>query len=430
MITQPQAGNRMPQPIQPPIRPLLLIAMFVALGAAALTAITKGPDAGGYSGTDATTFSFVDIAGASGGIGLMAGVDDGLSVLTLPFPFTFYGQSHSLLCVSSNGALYFVASEAACGGFTDFANTDLTTVAPPNDYPAILPLWTDLTFQTAGAGAVFYQTLGSAPTRKFIVQWNDAFPQGSPAPVTFQAILTEGTNTILFQYKTVSLGAGNPASDGAQATIGVRNAGALDTHQQVAWSFGAPVVADNTAVLFAPATETTLVDGRMFGAGHVEAGGQHHHFVFRVQQRGDSEAGRLEYWVEDARRCSPADHAYDRDRGANGSRDEDYDRGNRRTPPQRFRATSVSEVVFSNDAAFASGSSGPRPTADAVAFTGTGQWNGRPGYTFEAQAGDRGEPGRGRDTFAVTIKDAAGAIVATINGTLAGGNIQSMRVKR
>lgn len=239
----------------------VLVALLVASLSGVVLATTKGPDSGGYSGTDATVYSFVDIAGGSGGASILAGSDDGTATLTLPFAFQFYGQSYTLVCVSANGAVYFVPSDAACAGVNDFANTDLSVVGPPNDPPAVLPLWSDLTFQVAGAGAVYYQTVGSSPNRRFIVQWNDAYPQGSQNPVTFQVILSEGSNAILFQYKTVTLGAGNRASNGGDATIGIRNRQAVTTQQQVAWSFGVPVLADNTALLFAKAKVAGDVNG-------------------------------------------------------------------------------------------------------------------------------------------------------------------------
>jgi hypothetical protein len=239
----------------------LATAIVFASLSSTLLATTKGPDAGGYSGTDATVYSFVDISGGSGGASILAGADDGTATLTMPFTFQFYGQGYNLVCVSSNGAVYFVTSDAACVGLNDFANTDLSVVGPPADHPAVLPLWSDLTFQVAGAGAVYYQTLGSSPSRRFVVQWNDAYPQGSQNPVTFQVILSEGSNSILFQYKTVNLGASNHASNGGEATIGIRNTQAVTNQQQIAWSFGAPVVSDNTALLFSKAKVVGDVDG-------------------------------------------------------------------------------------------------------------------------------------------------------------------------
>ena len=125
------------------------------------------------------------------------------------------------------------------------------------------------------------------------------------------------------------------------------------------------------------------------------------------------------------------DHDFDHDRSFFGSRDSDYghSHGN---PPSRFRATSITEVTFSDDPGFrpSRGSSGNRPTVGSVTFKGTGLWDEKPGYTFEAQATDRGEPGRGRDTFSLVVQDAKGVVVVNAGGTLTGGNIQSNRVRR
>ena len=71
----------------------------------------------------------------------------------------------------------------------------------------------------------------------------------------------------------------------------------------------------------------------------------------------------------------------------------------------------------------------PKPTVDTAVFSGEGLWNGAAGYTFEARASDEGEPGRGRDTFAITIRDVNGQMVADVRGPLAAGNIQSHRLR-
>ena len=226
------------------------MAAVVAAAAALGLGATKGPDAGGYTATDAAVFSMVDISGGNGGVSILAGTDDGLAPLTLPFAFSFYGVSYTVLCASSNGALYFVNAASACAGFSDFANVDLSTNAAPNDFPSVLPFWTDLTFDLPGAGSVFYQTIGTPGSRRFVVQWSNAYPQGSANPVTFQVILSETSNRILFQYQAVTLGDANPATGGGLATIGIRNGGAPGNQQQVAWSFDAPVLADNSALLF------------------------------------------------------------------------------------------------------------------------------------------------------------------------------------
>ena len=222
----------------------------VALASVLTWAATRGPDTFGYTATDETVYSFVDISGASGGASILADTDDGTATLTLPFAFQFYGQARTLMCVSSNGAAYFVADIAACAGIIDFANTDLSTTAPPGDSAGLFPFWSDLTFDVPGAGAVFYQTTGSPGGRRFIVQWNNAYPSGSSSPVTFQLVLFEGTGKVLFQYKTVDLGSENPASKGGEATVGIRNTGAVIRGEYLQWGIGVPVIGNESAILF------------------------------------------------------------------------------------------------------------------------------------------------------------------------------------
>lgn len=50
---------------------------------------------------------------------------------------------------------------------------------------------------------------------------------------------------------------------------------------------------------------------------------------------------------------------------------------------------------------------------------GTAEVNGAPGFTYSADVADNGEPGVGRDTFALTVSNSYSA-----SGVLAGGNIQ------
>lgn len=236
-----------------------LVAALLVCSSMSLWGAVKGPDSGGYVASDEVVYSFVDISGASGGTGVLAGIDDGTAALTLPFAFRFYGQSWSTACVSTNGALYFVASAADCAGFeADFANVDISAAPVPHDGPALLPLWTDLTFQVPGAGSVLYQTVGDAPDRRFVVQWDNAIPQGSSMPVTFQAVLHEAGSRIVFQYRSVSLTGGDPARHGGRATVGIRNSGAPANGAQLPWSYNAPVLADNMALEFsASGADTT-----------------------------------------------------------------------------------------------------------------------------------------------------------------------------
>jgi hypothetical protein len=242
-------------------RQVVTVTLFTA---GLLWATNKGPDAGNYTATDNTVYSFMDPAGSGGAPSVLAGIDDGGALLTLPFSFQFYGQSYTMVCVSSNGLAYFVTGTSFCGSAAqtvDFANTDLTSTAPPGDLPTIAPFWMDLSFAPAGAGAVYYQTVGTSPNQQFVIEWHNAFPANSSSPVTFEAVLNQGSNNIVFQYQTVNLGNGNVASNGVQATVGIRNSGGNNNNQQIEWSYDAAVLSNSYAMVFnAPSSTATSVN--------------------------------------------------------------------------------------------------------------------------------------------------------------------------
>lgn len=63
---------------------------------------------------------------------------------------------------------------------------------------------------------------------------------------------------------------------------------------------------------------------------------------------------------------------------------------------------------------------------DIVALAGTGSWKQTDGYTFEAVAIDRGEPGKDLDSFAITVRDAQRQIVARVTAKpITSGNINA-----
>jgi hypothetical protein len=228
------------------------LALAAALVASTVWAGKTPPDAGGYTANNQAVYSFIDLTVSGGSASVLANQDDAVTLLTLPFPFTFYGNTYNLLCVSVNGLAYFVTASSACAAISDFQNVDLTVAATPGDLPALIPYWTDLLFQ--GDGAVYYQTQGATGSRKFVIQWNHAYPQAtvlSANPVTFEVVLYETTNQVLFQYKTVNLGSANPASQGAQSTVGIRDTGGNSNGRETEWSYNSAVLIDSSALLFA-----------------------------------------------------------------------------------------------------------------------------------------------------------------------------------
>ena len=182
--------------------------------------------------------------------------DDGSADVTMPFSFTLYGSTSNLLSVSNNGGIVFGQS----GGTLPFTNAAL----PLSGAGAlILPLWDDF---DAEQGNVYYETQGTAPNRKFIVEWYDRVHFNGTANTdgaTFEVILDEATQTVDFEYLDVqytgngALG-GDPAvcNDGVCATIGLQS----DDTTYNQFSALTASIADNSAIAWTATTPQIFTD--------------------------------------------------------------------------------------------------------------------------------------------------------------------------
>ena len=166
------------------------------------------------------------------------------------------------------------------------------------------------------------------------------------------------------------------------------------------------VVRDASATS-APAVVTITVasgpDGHLRGHGHILRAGYKHAFRFRAFERGDFERGAASY------------RRYGEKNAAHG----------RHSRPEHFEATLITAIVFSDAVAIRPGHGRP-PAVDTVVMTGLGNWNGVAGHYFMLRAADLGEPGRGRDRFAIVITAPSGDVVAQEDGTLAAGDVESV----
>jgi hypothetical protein len=226
----------------------LLAATLICAGPAYL----RAADAFGYTASNSVPFSYLDISGT--GTSVLANTDDGTATLALPFGFRFYGTTYTNLCVSSNGLIAFGGCPA-----DDMTTRDLTAQPAPGNLPVIAPFWMDLTFAIPGAGSVVYQTLGSAGSRQFVVQWNNVHALNGADALNIEAILQEGTNAILFQYSKVDSGDAQ-VNLGTGATVGIAAANAVSTGFRYQWSRNVPVLTDGEAILFMPPAAAAAID--------------------------------------------------------------------------------------------------------------------------------------------------------------------------
>jgi hypothetical protein len=143
----------------------------------------------------------------------------------LPFAFTFYSKTYTQAGISSNGLISFGGTNAA------YVNQSLNFAASGlRNLPSLLPFWDDLETRSneGRIATVFTETQGSVGSRQFIIQWHqlEAYPfGGQTGDITFQVILTEGSNVIQFNYLDVNFEGNTDQQNGAgrSATVGIWN---------------------------------------------------------------------------------------------------------------------------------------------------------------------------------------------------------------
>lgn len=155
--------------------------------------------------------------------------DETLGRFSLPFSFPFYGEDYDRLWVSDNGYLTFVDPESPWWWPEAIPSRSL-----PN--AAVYALWQDLMIDADAA--VRYGTVGTAPDRAFVIQWDQVRAPGSTRRLDVEVKLWEdGTVDVLY--------GDNPTlADGRNAVIGIEDAAGTDA---LAFGFYEQVAAPNTA---------------------------------------------------------------------------------------------------------------------------------------------------------------------------------------
>ncbi|MDN5199955.1 BNR-repeat neuraminidase N-terminal domain-containing protein [Fulvivirgaceae bacterium BMA10] len=175
---------------------------------------TGGPDNYGYTYIDSDepsgTVAFEDISGTGTDISMG---DEGEFNTTLPFEFDFYGTVSRDVRIGGNGAIRF----SQTSGNISYNNRDFPRNSPPL---LIAPFWDDLNVDSGGA--VYMETKGTAPNRRFIVQWHQIphYDLSSSNTITFQVVMYEGYNNIDFVYQDAYFG-DSDYDHGESATIGI-----------------------------------------------------------------------------------------------------------------------------------------------------------------------------------------------------------------
>lgn len=169
--------------------------------------------------------------------------DDWVGFVKTPFPIHFGGsdQAFDTLTVGSNGALSFTDVKMISASNEELPSEEFVSL--------IAPFWDDLNPEKS-EGGIYYETIGEAPNREFVVEYRNVnhFNSEGENGATFQVVFFEDSSDILFNYKDVDFGSAE-IDGGASATIGVQST--LDRLVEV--SHNSSGIQANTAIRFSVA---------------------------------------------------------------------------------------------------------------------------------------------------------------------------------
>ena len=132
--------------------------------------------------------------------------DDAELNLTLDFPMLYQGTLYTDVTIAENGAVLFGTNQ----------NLGFSNGLIANQVDGIFGFWDDV---ISNNGNIWYQTIGTAPNRQFIVQTKSEYWSGGSGDfIEYQLIFDEATFEVFAVYEDVTFG--NFADFGASATIG------------------------------------------------------------------------------------------------------------------------------------------------------------------------------------------------------------------
>lgn len=137
--------------------------------------------------------------------------------IPIGFPFNFYGNTYNTAVIQSNGLVGFGPFV-----FTGYSSFTIPASGNPNNY--IAGFFADIDIRYGGT--ITYQTVGTAPNRRFVVSYNNVVPfnAGTGAgtgTASFQIVLNESGS---FQVIISQLSANwNASTSGTLGTSGAEN---------------------------------------------------------------------------------------------------------------------------------------------------------------------------------------------------------------
>ncbi len=195
-----------------------------------------------FNGYETIPYNFEDITGT--GTLLSLNDDEVSGALPLGFSFNYFGTVITDVFASSNGFLTVLPGQynGCCSGMP---------IPTPGDPDGVIAGWWEDLLPPAG-GSIYYQTLGSAPNRYFIVQYTDIQHFGGGNPVTMEFKLFEGSGNVEVHYAAApsdggTHSAGRENQDGTVGTQFYLGTGSLITPTAVLYTIPIQATATDSA---------------------------------------------------------------------------------------------------------------------------------------------------------------------------------------
>jgi len=163
--------------------------------------------------------------------------DDRVTTVELPFPIRLFGQAYETAWVSGNGFVSFVDP-----GGSQPINGPLPEPGPPN--AAVYPFWDDL--YVRADSSVRTGVVGTAPYRRFVVEWRNSGLYGSSSARISFAVEFAESGDIVFSYADLN---STGRERGDSATVGLEDAtGTLG----LPYSVNQPTLVNGTSIVYRP----------------------------------------------------------------------------------------------------------------------------------------------------------------------------------
>lgn len=233
---------------------LLILTMLMSMKtfAQVSTGYVFSSSSGVYTPITGGTVVFAATTSATGDPGLGDDQIFTLAAGTIPFTFTFNGVGYTGLRISTNGFITFGTTAPA----TNTYNPTSATVAYAGSIAAI---GRDMSANTAAGnlGEIRYQVLGTAPSRRFVIQYARFRRYSSSSTLTenynFQIVLNETTNRVDIIYGPAT---STTTSTTSGPSVGLRGATNTDFNIRTNTTSWASSTAGTAATAFMRHTTT------------------------------------------------------------------------------------------------------------------------------------------------------------------------------